>query len=255
MMLSFKKIKTLYKLMKCFFSFSYWKYLEFNIVLEQIKIVSLDSLAVVIITAYFIGLIFSLQIVKEFLYLNAIHVIGSILTLAFLRELSPVLTAIIFIGRIGSYFTAELATMKITEQIDALYILGINPLIYLIYPRVIACVISLPILNIFFFVTSLASSSFISFVFYSVEPSVFFFSSFSVLSILDIFKSLIKAIIFGFFISCISCIWGINTKGGSKDVGKSTTSAIVTTLLITFILDFILSYYMFDNINHSFNIL
>lgn len=223
-------------------------------VLQQIQVLYPSSLLVVIITAFFMGLVFSLQIVKEFIYLNATNLVGSIITLAFLRELSPVLTSIILIGKIGSYFTAELGTMVITEQIEILYILGINPINYLIIPRIISFVIILPIFNLVSFITSLFSSSFICFFLYNVDAHLFFDSIFSTLSLIDIMKSCFKIVVFGFFISVISCVWGLTTQGGSKGVGISTTSAVVTSLLTVCMLDFILSYFLFNSLDSSLKI-
>nr|YP_009392416.1 hypothetical protein [Caloglossa monosticha]ARW60978.1 hypothetical protein [Caloglossa monosticha] len=219
--------------------------------LIQVRALYSSSLVIVLVTAFFMGLVFSLQIVKEFLYLNAVNLVGAIITLAFLRELSPVLTSIILIGKIGSYFTAELGTMAITEQIEILYILGINPINYLIIPRVLSLLIVLPTLNLVSLITSLFSSCFICFLLYNVDSNIFFHSILSVLSWTDVFKSCFKSIIFGVFISVISCIWGITTKGGSKGVGISTTSSVVTSLLTVCILDFILSYYLFGNVESS----
>nr|YP_009731993.1 hypothetical protein [Gracilaria edulis]QHS70501.1 hypothetical protein [Gracilaria edulis]UAD85529.1 hypothetical protein [Gracilaria edulis] len=220
-------------------------------ILEQIKIVGPDSVSIVIITACFIGMVFTIQIVKEFLYINTVSLIGSILTIAFIRELSPVLTSVIIVGRVASYFTSELATMSVTEQLNALYLLDTNPLIYLVIPRVIACIFMLPCLNIFAFITSLFSSSFICFTIYNIYPDVFFISSLSSLMIQDILKSLFKTFIFGLIISLISCFWGLQATGGAKGVGQSTTLSVVTCLLAVFIFDFLLSYVMFNKLESS----
>nr|UAD87747.1 hypothetical protein [Gracilaria textorii] len=220
-------------------------------ILEQMKIVGPDSLSIVIITAFFIGMVFTIQIVKEFLYINAISLVGSILTISFIRELSPVLTSVIIVGRIGSYFTSELATMSITEQLNALYILEANPLSYLVFPRVIACLLMLPCLNIISFITSLFSSSFVCFTMYNIHPQIFFLSSLSSLLIQDMLKSLFKTFIFGFLISLISCFWGLTANGGAKGVGQSTTLSVVTSLLSIFIFDFLLSYIMFNKTGSS----
>lgn len=229
--------------------------LQLSNLLNQIQVVGPGSMSVIITAAFFIGLVFSLQIIKEFLYLNAISLIGSVLTISFLRELSPVLTSVILIGKVGSYFTSELATMKVTEQIDALYILGISPINYLVIPRIIALVLMLPILNFFSFLTSLFSSAFICFILYNIDPKIFFKSVFYILSIVDIVKSSFKTLIFGFFIALNSCIFGLTARGGAKGVGISTTSSVVTSLLSVFILDFILSYYMFNSLDSSLKIL
>ena len=246
-----KKIAASFKLLISSLSFFQISAIGYRRVIEQMIIVGPESLSICIVTAFFIGLVFTLQVVKEFLYLDATSLIGAILSLAFLRELSPVLTAVIIAGRIGSSFTAEIATMKVTDQIDALYLLEIDPLIYLVIPRSIACITMLPMLSMISLFTSLASSLFACFVFYNIHPWVFLKSAFSVLSFWDFFKSLSKATIFGLIVSNISCFWGLTTVGGSKGVGQSTTSSVVTSLLIIFIMDFILSYLMFYQSNSA----
>lgn len=237
--------------------FSGLQFLEIDLysIVEQVIIVGPGSLAISLITAFFVSMVFALQVAKEFLYLNVVSLIGSVLTLAFIRELSPVLISVIIIGRVGSCFTAELATMKATEQVDALYLLNTSPIVYLVIPRVIACVIMLPILNLLSFATSIASSAFICFTLYSIDPTTFFISSFASLSLTDLFKSLLKSIIFAIVISFNSCYWGLSTIGGAKGVGRSTTSSVVTSLISIFILDFVLSYLMFHNLGSSIKIL
>ena len=211
----------------------------------QITIVGPESCGILTITASFIGAIFTFQIVKEFLYLNASSAIGAILSLSFIRELSPILTAIILIGRISSAFTAELATMKVTEQIDALYLLRVDPVKYLVWPRLVACLLTLPFLNILFLFTSLSSSIFICFIFYGLHPWLFIHSTLMALSGLDFLKSCLKALVFSLIISVISCLWGLTVEGGAKNVGQATTSSVVTSLLLIFIADYILTYIFF----------
>jgi len=214
--------------------------------ISQIILVGPKSLGILIVTASFIGIVFTLQVIKEFLYLNASSVIGAVLYLAFIRELSPVLTAVILTGRISSAFTAELAMMNVTEQVDALYLLRVDPLIYLVLPRVIACLLMLPCLNIFFILTSLCSSIFTCFIFYGIHPCFFLHSIFIALSYQDFLKSIFKALIFSLIISIVSCSWGLTAEAGSKNVGLSTTSSVVTSLLLIFILDCVLTYLLFN---------
>lgn len=241
-----KKIITAYNLSIATMSRLSFSTVNYGRIIEQMSIVGPDSLSISIVTAFFIGMVFTLQVVKEFLYLDATSIIGAMLSLAFIRELSPVLTAVVIAGRVGSSFTAEIASMKVTEQIDALYLLKTDPLLYLVMPRVIACVTMLPILNLVSLFTSLASSIFACFIFYNIHPGIFLKSAFAALSYLDFFKSLLKTVVFGFFLSNISCSWGLTTVGGSKNVAQSTTSSVVTSLLMIFVVDFILSYLMFN---------
>jgi len=235
--------------------FSNYRKVNRNILILQIQSVGNNSLAIVLLTAFFVGMVFSFQIIKELLYLNATNFIGSILAISFIRELSPILTSIIIIGRIGSSFTAELASMYITEQIDALYILGINPIIYLVLPRLYACFFILPILNILSFATSLSSSAYLCFILYNIDPRLFFSSVLYTLSYVDILKSCLKSCIFAIVISVISCTWGLSKIPNTKAVGIVTTSSVVASLIVIFILDFILSYFMFNSAQGTFQLL
>nr|YP_009399648.1 hypothetical protein [Digenea simplex]ARW69467.1 hypothetical protein [Digenea simplex] len=243
---------TLYSFLLSSNSLSQGYYL-FNL-LDQLKLVIPSSVFITMVTSFFISLVFSLQIVKEFLYLNANELIGSVIAISFIRELSPILTAIVLVGKVGSFFTSELGTMLITEQIDALLILGINPINYLILPRLISILITLPLLNLFSLLTSLVSSAFICFILYNINPNFFFKSVFYTSIFIDLIKSIFKTVIFAFFISLVSCVWGLTTKGGSKGVGLSTTSSVVTCLIFIFITNFLLSYFLFDSLISSFQI-
>nr|YP_009395726.1 hypothetical protein [Herposiphonia versicolor]ARW64706.1 hypothetical protein [Herposiphonia versicolor] len=226
--------------------------MHYNILFDQVALIGPSCLLITGMTSFFISLVLNLQIVKEFLYLNATDLTASILAISFIRELSPVLTSIILIGKTCSFFTSEIATMSVTEQIDSLLVLGINPIRYLILPRVLAVLICLPILNLFSLLTSFISSAFICFVFYSIYPVFFFDSLFYGFFMIDIYKSMLKVLIFGLFISIISCVWGITTSGGSQGVGLSTTSSVITSLVLVFVLNFILSYVMFSTLGSSF---
>ena len=236
------------------FYFASTKYCLNNIIKVAV-IIGPKSLPICLLTACCISMIFSLQIVSQFLYLGLNNIVGSVLSITFIRELSPVLTAVIVTARISSSFTSEIATMKITDQIDALYMLNIDPVLYIVFPRVTAAVITLPILNSISFATSLASSMFICFTIYHISPVIFFNSVYNTWSLLEFSKSLFKSSVFGFMLSMISCIYGLNTIGGSKSVGYSTTSSVVISLLTIFFLDFALSYLMYSQISSIINYL
>nr|ARW69257.1 hypothetical protein [Polysiphonia sp.] len=249
------KIKLLIKILYNLSKLSTIIKLDNEVFIIHMLLIGFDSLLITMVTSFFISLVLSLQIVKEFVYLNATDLIGSVLTISFIRELSPVLTAIIFIGKVGSAVTSELATMKVSEQIDCLFILGIDPIAYLVLPRVIAAACTLPLLNLFFLFTSCISSSFICFVLYSISPAFFLSIFFYIAFYTDILRSILKAFIFGLVISTVSCTWGITTIGGSKGVGFATTSSVVVSLVLIFILNFILSYLMFYDSLSTFEIL
>nr|YP_009297034.1 hypothetical protein Ceram_101 [Ceramium japonicum]AOM66377.1 hypothetical protein Ceram_101 [Ceramium japonicum] len=250
-----KRMKLAIKIFLTLFNFFEYKNININTLILQIQLVGNKSLGIVLLTAFFVGMVFSFQIIKELLYLNASNFIGSILTISFIRELSPILTSIIVVGRIGSYFTSELASMKITEQIDALHILGVNPIIYLVLPRLYACLIMLPILNILSFATSLSSSAYLCFILYSINSQIFFSSALASLFYLDVIKSCLKSCIFAIIISIISCAWGLSAISSSQGVGLATTSSVVFSLISILSLDFILSYFMFNSVQGTFQLL
>ncbi|MGL5510555.1 MAG: ABC transporter permease, partial [Microcoleaceae cyanobacterium] len=124
--------------------------------IEQMAIVGPESLLIALVTATFVGMVFTIQVTREFLVFGAGNFSGGVLALTLGRELSPVLTAVVIAGRVGSAFAAEIGTMKVTEQIDALYMLKTDPVDYLVIPRVIACTLMVPVLNLICLVAAIA---------------------------------------------------------------------------------------------------
>jgi phospholipid/cholesterol/gamma-HCH transport system permease protein len=214
--------------------------------IAQMMAVGPASLLITLITASFIGMVFTIQIAREFLKLGAGSAVGGILALALSRELAPVLTAVIVAGRVGAAFAAEIGTMRVTEQIDALYMLKTDPVDYLVVPRVVACCLMVPALSIFALFTGMAGGVLISSRLYDISPSVFLDSAHSLTQVWDLCTTPIKGCIFGALIAIIGCSWGLTTTGGAKGVGQSTTTAVVTALLAIFISDFFLSWIMFQ---------
>lgn len=214
--------------------------------LEQMALVGPASLLIALITAAFVGMVFTIQVAREFITLGAGNAVGGVLALALCRELAPVLTAVILAGRVGSAFAAELGTMRVTEQIDALYVLKTDPIDYLVIPRVIACCLMLPILTILSLLTGLAGGLLIANGLYGVSQSVFLDSIKNFLSFWDLCSAPLKGFCFGALIAVIGSSWGLTTTGGAKGVGQSTTTAVVTSLLAIFISNFFLSWIMFQ---------
>lgn len=214
--------------------------------LEQMAMVGPASLAIAMITAGFIGAVFTIQVTREFINFGATSAVGGVLALALSRELAPVLTAVILAGRVGSAFAAEIGTMRVTEQIDALYMLKTDPIDYLVIPRVIACCLMLPILTILAIILGMAGGVLIADLLYGITQEVFLDSAQNFLTIWDLCSAAIKAVVFGALIAIIGCSWGLTTTGGAKGVGQSTTTAVVTALLAIFICNFFLSWVMFQ---------
>ncbi|MBE9043920.1 MlaE family lipid ABC transporter permease subunit [Pleurocapsales cyanobacterium LEGE 10410] len=220
--------------------------------LEQMAIVGPDSLMIALVTATFVGMVFTIQVAREFLNFGAVRAIGGVLALALSRELAPVLTAVVLAARVGSAFAAEIGTMKVTEQIDALYILKSDPVDYLVIPRLIACSAMLPILTITSLVTGLIGGIFVADLFYGVSQTTFIESVQNFIQVWDLVSALIKAVIFGALIAIIGCNWGLSTTGGAKGVGESTTTAVVMSIIAIFISNFFLSWLMFQGLGRQF---
>ena len=214
--------------------------------MQQIARIGPQTLGVSLLTSSFVGMVFTIQFCKEFAKVGLKNAIGGLLGLAFARELTPVICAIILAGRIGSAIAAELGTMQVTEQVDQLTVLGTDPIDYLVIPRVIACAISLPVLCIISFAQSLAASILLADLRYGVSPNVIVDSAAKYLEPSDLGIMTAKAVAFGAVIAVISCGWGTTTTGGAKGVGESTTASVVISLTAIFIVDFVLSLIFFQ---------
>jgi phospholipid/cholesterol/gamma-HCH transport system permease protein len=214
--------------------------------LDQMAAVGPESLMIALVTAGFVGAVFTIQVAREFINFGATTAVGGVLALALTRELAPVLTAVVLAGRVGSAFAAEIGTMRVTEQIDALYMLKTDPIDYLVIPRVLACCFMLPILTILAIIVGMAGGLLVATNLYNISESVFLDSARNLLDVGDLFSAVIKAAFFGILIAVIGCSWGLTTTGGAKGVGQSTTTAVVTALLAIFISNFFLSWLMFQ---------
>ncbi len=219
--------------------------------LEQMAAVGPESLLIALITATFVGMVFTIQVAREFINFGASSAVGGVLAISLTRELAPVLTAVVLAGRVGSAFAAELGTMRVTEQIDALYMLKTDPIDYLVIPRVVACCLMLPILTILSLLTGMIGGMIIATSLYGISQSSFLESARSFLSLWDLCSAPIKGLFFGALIAVIGSSWGLTTTGGAKGVGQSTTTAVVTSLLAIFILNFFLSWAMFQGLGSS----
>ncbi len=224
--------------------------LDLNSSLEQMMAVGPASLLIALVTAAVIGMIFTIQVAREFLQLGAGSAVGGILAIALARELCPVMMAVVVAGRVGSAFAAEIGTMRVTEQIDALYMLNTDPIEYLVIPRLVACCIMVPALSVLALFTGLAGGLIVAQM-YGIADSVYLDSIHSFLDIWDILSGPIKGIVFGALIAIIGCSWGLTTRGGAKGVGQSTTAAVVTSLLAIFISDLFLSWLMFQGLGQG----
>ena len=213
---------------------------------EQMAFVGPASLAISLITAAFVGMVFTIQVAREFIYFGATTAVGGVLSIALTRELAPVLTAVVLAGRVGSAFAAEIGTMKVTEQIDALHMLKTDPIDYLVTPRVLACCFMLPVLTVLSLLMGITGGLVIADSIYDISTTVFLESIRNFLKVWDLCACVIKSAVFGAMIAIIGCNWGLTTTGGAKGVGQSTTAAVVISLIAIFIANFLLSWLMFQ---------
>ncbi|OGS17986.1 MAG: hypothetical protein A3J83_09280 [Elusimicrobia bacterium RIFOXYA2_FULL_40_6] len=167
--------------------------------------------------------------------------VGTIVCFSIIKELGPVLTATVITGRVGAAITAELGTMKVTEQIDALYTLGTNPVKYLAVPRFLACITMIPILTAISNIFSIFGGYIVSRYKLDISPTVYWSDTLDYIKIDDFFHGFIKSIFFAGIIAFVSIYKGFGTKGGAEGVGRATTQSVVTTLVLIVVIDYFLS--------------
>ncbi len=199
---------------------------------EQAKKIGIDSLPIVSLVSFFIGMIMALQTAYIMQKMSSEIYIASIVAVSLTRELGPVITALIVAGRSGAGITAELGTMTVTEQVDALVTLGSNPIKYLVVPRFLSFTIMLPILTLFANAIGIFGGYFIGVYHLSIRSSLYMNMTFQTLVYKDIFTGLIKTVFFGMLIAIIACFEGLNVRGGAEGVGKATTKSVVNTFIM-----------------------
>ena len=214
-------------------------------ILRQMEEVGIKSMPVVLITGAFTGAVLALQSYTGFQRFNAETFVGTVVALSITRELGPVLTGLMVSGRVGSSMAAELGTMQVTEQIDALYTLAVNPIKYLIVPRLLAALIMMPVLVIFADLIGIAGGYFVSVKILSSNPYTYMERTWNYLELNDIFSGLFKAAVFGVIIATISCYQGFFTRGGAEGVGRATTKAVVLSCLLILIFNYIITALLF----------
>ena len=213
---------------------------------RQMVRVGVDSVPVVFLTTLFTGAVMALQTVQGFQRFHAESLVGSVVALSLTRELAPVLSALMVTGRVGSSMAAELGSMRVTEQNDALTSLGTEPVQYLMVPRVMASILMLPLLVIMGDAVGITGGYIVAVDLLGVNPVRYIENSFQFLHIKeDIVSGLIKAAVFGLIFSLIACVRGFYTTGGAEGVGRSTTRAVVSGSLSILIADFFLTKLLF----------
>ncbi len=209
--------------------------------LPNFYLVGVRSVPVVSITGMFIGMVMAVQTFNQFNKMGLATRLGSMINITIVRELGPVLAATMLAGRIGSAMAAELATMKVTEQIDALACLGAHPLHYLVVPRILACAVLIPLLTVMADFMGIMGGALICTRVYGIEAHYYWQHATDYVVTWDVLMGLIKAVFFGLAIALISCHRGLNSQAGAEGVGRAATEAFVASFVVILVLDFFLA--------------
>lgn len=214
---------------------------EWKAIVQQIEAVGVASLGIVFVASVFIGMVMAVQFAFGLRKFGGMEYTPRVIALSFARELAPTLTAVIVGGRIGAGMAAEMGSMAVTEQIDAVRALGADPLKKLVFPRLVASIIVLPMLGAIALVLGVGGAMFITDAEFGIPAHFFFRSALSSVKMMDFLSGMIKTPVFGCLIALIGCHLGMNTRGGTAGVGASTTRAVVAISIAIFIADFFLT--------------
>ncbi|MGE5174020.1 MAG: MlaE family ABC transporter permease [Betaproteobacteria bacterium] len=210
-------------------------------VVKQMEQIGVNSVPVVLTTALSTGMVLAYQSYTGFKRFGAETLIGAVVSLSMTRELGPVLTGLMVAGRAGASIAAELGTMRVTEQIDALTTMATNPMKYLVVPRFVASTIMMFFLTALGMIIGITGGYFVGVKVLGTNPVTYINNSINNTEVSDIWYGLIKSLVFGAVVGIISCYKGFNTEGGAEGVGKATTGAVVVSCMLILILDYFLS--------------
>lgn len=236
-------------LLTCFWCFR--PPFRFRLLVDQFLFVGNKSLFIVCLTAGFTGMVFAIQVYFGFQVINADALVGPSVAIGFARELAPVFTAIVVTGRAGAAMAAQLGTMRVTEQIDAMDVMAVNSIQYLVVPRVIASLLAMPMLAALFLLVGNIGSFFTGVYLLAIDPVLYFSHLQEFVMIRDIAQGLIKAAAFGIIFSVIGTFKGYYTVGGAEAVGRSTNEAVVVTLVLILVSDYFLTLVIRTFLYHS----
>jgi len=217
-----------------------------GLIFEQLYVLGVKSLPLIVIVSIFIGAVAAWQAAYQFKFIGApLRYLGQAVGKAVVIELAPVLSAIVFAGRVGAGVTAELGTMRVTEQIDALESMGINPIRYLVMPRVLACLFMVPLLVVFANFVAIVGALVVSMAGVDVSSETFLNGFRNSFKMGDFINGLIKAGVFGLIIGLVGCYEGFNTQGGAQGVGRATTTSVVISSVLILVFNFVFAIILF----------
>jgi phospholipid/cholesterol/gamma-HCH transport system permease protein len=208
---------------------------------DQMVSIGVASMPTVALANFLLGIVLAIQGAGQFAKLGATDLVANLVAFSILREIGPLITAVIVIGRSGSAITAELGTMKVAEEIEALNVMGIDPVKFLIVPRLLAMIVMMPVLTVLGEGVGLFAGWLISVTSLHLDPIFYVSNSTAAVEQKDLFTGLLKALIFGAVVGTVSCFYGIQVEGGAEGVGKATTKSVVTSLTSMLAMDALLT--------------
>jgi len=209
--------------------------------LLQADMIGVGSLPIVVLTGFFTGAVLALQTSSTLQQFGSLSLTGQLVSLSMVRELGPVLTGLMVAGRNSSGMASELGSMEVTEQIDAMRAMGVDPSKKLVTPRVVATVVMLFFLSIISDLVGLAGGFMISYLLLGLDANQYWTTAYQSLRFGDVFMGLTKPMLFGYIIATIGCYYGLSAKGGTQGVGRATTQAVVAASVLILVSDFFLT--------------
>lgn len=222
---------------------------RFDQLIGQMEFVGVKSTWIIALTSLFTGAVFALQAGKTYALFNMETMVGATVGMSLTREIAPVFAALMVTARACSAMAAELGTMRVTEQIDALETMAVNPIQYLVVPRVVACTFMVPLLCMIYNFVGVIGSYLVGIYLLGINAGAFMYRLYYYVDADDIWGGLIKAAVFGFLISAISCYVGFTTRGGAQGVGRSTTRAVVVSAVTILLVDYFLTTWILEYIS------
>lgn len=213
--------------------------------IRQMALIGVNSLPIALLTIGFSGMVLSLHTASQLRSLGGEQYVGGLVAISMAREAAPVLAAVVVAARVGSAIAAEIGSMKVTEQIDALRALAVSPIYYLVVPRFVASVLMLPVVTVFANVAGIAGGYLVAVYSAEISSAVFLNSAREMLPWRDFVLGLTKTFVFGAIIALVGCDRGLRTDGGAAGVGRSTTSAVVLAIVLIYVSDYFLAALMF----------
>ena len=232
-----------------FFKTLYWlffapfrnKFIGRRYIFEQMVFAGIQSILIVFFVTLFIGIVLAMQGAYQLDKLGAVRYVASLISVSICREIGPVLIALVIAGRVGAAITAELGSMKVTEQIEALETMALNPIRFLVVPRFLALIVMLPALTVIGDIIGMFGGYLVGVYNLKISSGLYIKTTFDFLEMKDIMTGLFKSFIFAMIIAMIGCYQGLNTQGGAEGVGRSTTLSVVTSFILIILADCILT--------------